>query len=81
MARANGYSHQLTSLFTPLIRPLHRSLGTATLATGDVGDQGMVKFSEALGKGALASLEMLFVDDAEHPALQAACKARGIELP
>ena len=50
-----------------------------------IGDAGLTSFSGALASGALASLEMLYVDDGplgtEHPALKAACEARGIQLP
>ena len=49
-----------------------------------IGDVGMSTFSRAVSKGALASLGMLIVDDGplgtEHPALTAACEARGIRL-
>ena len=54
------------------------ALQTLILSENQVGDQGMVKFLEALGKGALASLKTVVVDNSEHPALKAACKARGI---
>ena len=50
-----------------------------------MGDKGLEAFSGALAGGAMASLQTLFVDDGhlgtEHPALKAACKARGIRLP
>ena len=50
-----------------------------------IGDAGMKSFSEALSSGALASIDTLYVDDGplgtEHPALKAACEARGIRLP
>ena len=49
-----------------------------------IGDAGMVALSDSLAMGALASLETLYVDDGpldtDHPALKAACEARGIEL-
>jgi hypothetical protein len=47
-----------------------------------IGDHGLAALAGALGKGALASLKTLVVelDDEEHPALKAACQARGIEL-
>ena len=55
-----------------------------------IGDAGISALATALtpdkdGKGALASLKTLHVNDGplgtEHPALTAACEARGIELP
>jgi len=56
-----------------------------------IGDIGMTAFAEAIkpvgegGSGALVSLKNLYVDNGplgtEHPALKAACEARGIELP
>ena len=50
-----------------------------------VGDVGMQALASAVASGAMASLKTLYVDDGplgtEHPALKAACKARGIELP
>ena len=57
-------------------------LPTETLGLGSnkIGDAGMTAFADAVGNGALASLKELFVDDEEHPALQAACQARGIDL-
>jgi hypothetical protein len=58
---------------------------TLVLSGNKIGDAGMIKFSEALVGGALASLKTLYVDDGplgtEHPALKAACTARGISLP
>ena len=50
------------------------------LSYNKIGDVGLQALADALGKGALASLEMLFVDNEEHPALKAACQARGIDL-
>ena len=44
-----------------------------------ISDLGMVKFSEALGNGGLPSLKKIVVDT-KHPALKAACEARGIFL-
>ena len=62
------------------------SLQTLSLANNLIGDDGLKAFAEACrAKGALASLSELYVDDGplgtEHPALKAACEARGIELP
>ena len=48
-----------------------------------IGDPGMIKLSEALGHGALASLQMIGVDNKSHPQLVAACqrpKPRGIRI-
>ena len=53
------------------------------------GDAEIIKLASAIeyacANGALASLSELYVDDGplgtEHPALKAACEARGIELP
>ena len=54
------------------------------LNTNKIGDPGITALADALGKGALASLEKLRVDDGplgtEHPALKDACEALGIEL-
>ena len=52
------------------------------LRDNQIGDTGMISLADALGKGALASLETLGVDNLneEHPALKAACQARGIDL-
>ena len=54
------------------------------LDSNQIGDVGMQAFSTALAGGALASLEDLYVSDesldTEHPALEAACEARGIQL-
>lgn len=54
------------------------------LSGNQIGDTGLIALSEALVKGALASLEALVVDDGplgtEHPALNVACEARGIVL-
>ena len=55
------------------------------LGSNKIGDTGITALADVLGKGALASLEQLYVDygplGIEHPALKAACEARGIELP
>ena len=50
------------------------------LSSNNISDPGLAALADVLGKGALASLETLVVDDEEHPALKAACQARGIEL-
>ena len=54
------------------------------LGENKIGDPGMIKFSEALATGAMASLKTLFVIHGplgtEHPALKAACEARLIHL-
>ena len=46
----------------------------------NIGDAGLTALAKAVESGALASLETLVVDDEEHPALKAACQARGIDL-
>ena len=55
------------------------------LHQNQIGDAGLSALAEAVGKGALASLKTLYVDDGplgtEHPALKVACDARGINLP
>ena len=57
-------------------------LGELLLYDNKIGDLGMVELSKCL---AMASLKTLYVDDGplgtEHPALRAACEARGIALP
>ena len=45
-----------------------------------VGDKGHEALSGALASGAMASLEQLVVNNEKHPALKAACQARGIDL-
>ena len=54
------------------------------LNNNEIGDEGMRSLSDALVKGALVSLKALQMDDgplgSEHPALKAACDARGIDL-
>ena len=49
-----------------------------------IGDAGMEAFASACASGAMASLKTLYVDDGplgtQHPALKAACQARGIAL-
>ena len=50
-----------------------------------IGDAGVAALAKAIapdenGNGALASLQKLKVDNEKHPALKAACQARGIEL-
>jgi Leucine-rich repeat (LRR) protein len=66
----SGALPQLTSLF---------------LDTNNIGDAGCSALASAVGSNALASLKTLHVDDGplgtEHPALKAACTARGISLP
>jgi Ran GTPase-activating protein (RanGAP) involved in mRNA processing and transport len=56
------------------------NLTTLWLPHNQIGDEGMIKFSEALGKGALPALKVLLVDCEEHEQLKKACQARGIEL-
>ena len=56
------------------------SLEALDLSKNEIGEAGMTAFADAVGKGALASLETLVVDDEEHPALEAACQARGVDL-
>ena len=55
------------------------------LQKNQIADAGVTALASAMSKGALASLETLYVDDGplgtEHPALEAACEARGIEMP
>ena len=50
------------------------------LGGNKIGNAGITALATSLGSGALASLETLVVDDEEHPALKAACQARGIDL-
>ena len=55
------------------------------LSANQISDAGLAALAKAItpgpnGKGALASLKTLVVDDEEHPALKAACLARGIDL-
>ncbi len=52
------------------------------LADNQIGDPGLTSLAEACSKGALASLEELFLDRRhhDHPQLIAACEERGIAL-
>ena len=50
------------------------------LDSNQIGDAGLQALADALGKGALASLTTLVVDNSEHPALNDACQARDIDL-
>ena len=45
-----------------------------------IGDAGLTALAKAVESGALASLKKLFLDNREHPALKAACLARGINV-
>ena len=45
-----------------------------------IGDTGMISLAEALGKGALASLERITVDNQSHAQLVAACQPRCIQI-
>jgi len=45
-----------------------------------ISGDGLKALAQACASGALAQLMSLRVDDEEHPALKAACQARGIEL-
>ena len=56
------------------------ALKILTLGGNYIGDVGLTALADACASGALASLEKLVVDDEEHPALQAACQARGVDL-
>ena len=56
------------------------SLQLLDLQVNQIGDAGLSSLAAAVGNGALASLETLAVDDEEHPALEAACQARGVDL-
>ena len=54
------------------------SLEYLELRANAIGDVGITALATAVGSGALASLKTVVVDNSEHPALKAACKARGI---
>jgi Ran GTPase-activating protein (RanGAP) involved in mRNA processing and transport len=55
------------------------------LAENNISDGGMQAFATVVASGSLPKLRTLYVDDGalgtKHPALQAACQARGIRLP
>ena len=61
------------------------------LRSNQIGDAGLAALARAItpvsegGSGAVLSLEEVLVDEGplgtEHPALMAACRARGIGLP
>lgn len=59
---------------------------TQSLGLGDnqIGDAGVTALAEACARGAMARLKSLFLDygplGEEHPAIVAACEARGIDL-
>ena len=63
---------------------LHTLTQELNLYGNNIGDDGMRYLADAFAKGAMACLTGLSVDDGplgtEHPALKAACEARGIEL-
>jgi hypothetical protein len=54
------------------------------LSGNQIGDAGIIALAQAIkpvsegGSGAMASLQMIYVHNAEHPRLKAACEARGI---
>ena len=50
------------------------------LGSNSIGDAGLTALAKAVESGALASLKDLYVDNSEHPALKAACLARGIDV-
>ena len=52
------------------------------LANNEIGNPGITALADALGKGALASLEKIIVDSEHerHPQLVAACQPRGIQI-
>ena len=52
------------------------------LHQNQIGDAGLSALADALGKGALASLEKIIVDSEHerHPQLVAACQPRGIQI-
>ena len=45
-----------------------------------IGDAGLTALAKAVESGALASLQLLLVDNLDHPALKAVCQARGIGM-
>jgi len=53
---------------------------TLGLSGNQIGDEGMQALTDALSRGAMASLTTIFVDSPNHPALKAACQARGIKI-
>ena len=52
------------------------------LKNNKIGDVGLQAFADALGTGALASLEKIIVgsEHKRHPQLVAACQPRGIQI-
>ena len=70
-------------MFFSLSKGALPQLETLSLRSNKIGDSGLSAFATVLtpgpsGKGALASLGLLYVDNPEHSALKAACEARGI---
>ena len=57
---------------------------TLNLYENQIGDAGVTALANACASGSMASLETLYMDDgplgSEHPGLEAACEARGINL-
>ena len=53
------------------------ALNTLTLNHNEIGDEGMIKLSDACASGALPQLKELYLYQGA-PALRAACEARGI---
>ena len=74
----------VTSLADACAKGAMAQLKTLFLGRNQVGDAGLTALANACAGGAMASLVRLFVDvgplGTEHPALKAACEARGIDL-
>ena len=58
----------------------HTQVLELRLYNNHIGDAGLTALAQAVESGALASLKTLVLDNEEHPALKAACQARGIDL-
>ena len=69
----------MCTLLTPNICLMCHTQGLG-LGGNQIGDAGLTALAKAVESGALAQLKNLLVSDEEHPALKAACQARGIEL-
>ena len=80
----------MSSLSEALAKGALANLTLLTLRQNQIGDAGLSALAKAIitpnedGKGAMATLSALYVDDGplgtEHPKLKAACQARGISL-
>jgi len=70
----------VTALADACARGALAQLTTLHLEYNKIGDAGVEALAKACASGAMASLTTIFVDSPNHPALKAACQARGIKI-